>query len=194
MTKTIAIILFAITLLAVIGRGVTVITEHAKENAAKVAAAVATQTAPEEEALSAFSAVFGAADFEAAAELAPRPAEGESAFAAYLEKGEIYDIVKDEYIVFYETYFSKQPVVTNISARRMERLTTVYACSLKKMQAMLLLENLLSLNGKTTTLSALTDLTPGEALALATTETKAYLARLSDEERDAIKRGWEAMQ
>lgn len=190
MSKTVAIVLLAITLVAVIGRGITFVTEHKPTRTVAEKAATASVVSQDETATTSEKYVLLASlgAFEAAEELAATTDETQNAAVATAgAAAELYDILTDTHVVFYETYISKRPVVTSVSTRKMERLTATYGCTVKKMQAMLLLQNLLILNGKSASLGTLNTFTPTEMLTLGTAEMKTYLSTLSDEERAELK-------
>ncbi|MDR2634684.1 MAG: hypothetical protein LBC13_01740 [Clostridiales bacterium] len=96
---------------------------------------------------------------------------------------ELYDLITPEYIEFYEKHISKEPVITNVSRRKLTRIASSYNVSENKVRAVLACQNLAALNGRRMSVSELMKLPERDFIKLIAQQTQIFTDNLSEEEK-----------
>ncbi|MDD4839655.1 MAG: hypothetical protein PHE93_03155 [Clostridia bacterium] len=99
---------------------------------------------------------------------------------------EIFDMINPQLINFYETYFAKEKIITNIKPLMLERMTQTYNASVNKMYALIVLQNIASKNGEKVTLSVLAEKSNVELINFGKVHFETYINNLPEEEKKLI--------
>lgn len=101
--------------------------------------------------------------------------------------------ITPEFIALYENKVARANVVTGMSEAELSLAADRLGIEVRKMKALLLLQDLVSRTSKPIPVSVLADMSDGDLLRLARKSAKAYASSLSESEREELKAEFKAV-
>lgn len=101
--------------------------------------------------------------------------------------GDIYDMLTPKVIELYEQEIAKTPVLSNMPDKQLERLASRLKIPYQKAKAVVLLQNLIALNGDSVNISDLAAMSTAELMKCAKKNIEKYCSTLSEAELNDLK-------
>ena len=99
---------------------------------------------------------------------------------------DIYNLLTPELITFYETYFAKEKIITDLKPQKLARMTDTYDVSKNKMYALIIVQNISSKNKQKMTLTALSEKSDSELVRYGKEQFTIYIDSLSEDEKQLL--------
>jgi len=99
---------------------------------------------------------------------------------------DIFDLVSPELIKFYEDNFSKEPVISSVKGKKMEKMTEAYGAGENKIKVLIMINDLSTRNGDPVSMKELSQMSTPELFKVAKKNFEIYLNGISEEEKAKI--------
>lgn len=99
----------------------------------------------------------------------------------------VYDILSDDVIVFYETEIAGEKVVSDKSQKQIEGIASRYSVDTRKAKGLLLVYDFCERTGEAVSFPTLVDMKDSKIIQLVKTRIKVYEQSISDQKRAELK-------
>lgn len=114
--------------------------------------------------------------------------------AAVAEAYSVYDLLTPKIISFYEENISQKPIVSSIREQKLERMAAALNIDVKKMTAVILIQDLAARTNKQVDLKTLASMKDGQLFKTAKGYANDYLSTLSEEEKQELEAKFKGKQ